>query len=85
MPEDRGREPAGPGEGLCVGVGVAHWVCPFSFFWLLLIRPAVLLSSPCSLSTVREAAAPNFKACQGRRTCPPAGSGHGFLSPNGIY
>ena len=32
MPEDRGREPAGPGEGLCVEIGVAHWVCPFSFF-----------------------------------------------------
>ena len=84
MPEDRGREPAGSGEGLCMGIGVAHWVCPFSFFWLLLIRPAVLLSSPPSLSTVQEAPASNFEACPCRRTCSPAGSGHGFLSPNGM-
>lgn len=59
MPEDKGREPVGLGEGLCVGTGAAYWVCPFSSLWLPSIRPAVLLSSP-PLSAQSRSPSPHF-------------------------
>lgn len=49
MAEDKGKDPVGLGEGLCVETEAAYWVCPFSSLWLSEIRPAVLSPLPLSL------------------------------------